>query len=121
MAGENDFVYCDPPYIGRHVDYYDSWDEKSELALHQALVGSKAKFMLSTWDHNDYRENEYIKSVWYDCRKITREHYYHVGAKEKNRNPVIEALLTNYTMTGRQNKLLLDNKQITIFDMSANM
>ena len=20
-----DFIYCDPPYIGRHVDYYDNW------------------------------------------------------------------------------------------------
>lgn len=99
MADENDFIYCDPPYIGRHVDYYDSWDEKSELALHKALIGSKAKFMVSTWDHNDYRENEYIQSVWQDCKKITREHFYHVGAKETNRNPVTEALLTNYTAT----------------------
>ena len=24
------FIYCDPPYIDRHVDYYDSWDESSE-------------------------------------------------------------------------------------------
>lgn len=27
------FIYCDPPYIGRHVDYYDSWDEQSEINL----------------------------------------------------------------------------------------
>lgn len=100
MARKNDFIYCDPPYIGRHVDYYDSWDEKSELALHKALIESKTKFMLSTWDHNAYRENEYIKSVWHDCKKITHEHFYHVGAKETNRKPVVEALLTNYTITG---------------------
>lgn len=98
MAGVNDFIYCDPPYIGRHVDYYDSWDEQSEIALHEALVKSDAKFMLSTWDHNDYRENEYITAVWNDCEKITREHFYHVGAKEINRNPMIEALLTNYVV-----------------------
>lgn len=100
MAGENDFIYCDPPYIGRHVDYYDSWDEASEFALHKALTESKAKFMLSTWDHNDYRENPYIASVWHDCEKVTREHFYHVGAKETNRNPVVEALLTNYAIPG---------------------
>lgn len=98
MAAANDFIYCDPPYIGRHVDYYDSWDEQSEFALHQALVESGAKFMLSTWDHNDYRENKYIEMVWSDCQKIMREHFYHVGAKEINRNPMIEALLTNYTV-----------------------
>lgn len=121
MAGENDFVYCDPPYIGRHVDYYDSWDEKSELALHKVLIESKSKFMLSTWDHNDYRENDYIQSVWYDCKKITHEHFYHVGAKETNRNSVTEALLTNYTVTGQQNKLLLENEQMTLFDTPANL
>lgn len=109
MAGAKDFIYCDPPYIGRHVDYYDSWDEQSELALHEALIRSKAKFMLSTWDHNDYRENPYILSIWHKCEKITREHFYHVGAKEKNRNPVIEALLTNYKVTGEQDKRLSEN------------
>lgn len=121
MAGKNDFIYCDPPYIGRHVDYYDRWDEESELALHQALIESKAKFMLSTWDHNEYRENEYINSVWNDCKKITREHFYHVGAKETNRKPVFEALLTNYTITWKQNKLLYENKQISLFDASAKI
>lgn len=98
MARTNDFIYCDPPYIGRHVDYYDSWDENLEQALHSALIRSGSKFMLSTWDHNDYRENKYIQLVWSDCEKITQEHFYHVGAKEKNRNPVTEALLTNYTL-----------------------
>lgn len=119
MAGTNDFIYCDPPYIGRHVDYYDSWDEQSEFALHKALVESGAKFMLSTWDHNDFRENEYIAIVWSDCEKITREHFYHVGAKEANRNPVIEALLTNYTITEEQNTLLKENEQLTIFGMAT--
>ena len=27
---------------------------------------------------------------------LTREHFYHVGGKEKNRNPVVEALIVNY-------------------------
>lgn len=95
-AGSRDFIYCDPPYIGRHVDYYDSWDEESETALHCALTRSGARFMLSTWHHNAYRMNEYIERVWGDCRIVTREHFYHVGAKEKNRNAVTEALLMNY-------------------------
>lgn len=105
MAGTNDFIYCDPPYIGRHVDYYDSWNEHLELTLHKSLGKSGAKFMLSTWDHNDYRENEYILSVWSDCEKITWEHFYHIGAKETNRNPVVEALLTNYSVVGQHDLL----------------
>lgn len=87
MAGEQSFIYCDPPYIGRHVDYYDSWDEASELALCEALRSSRVDFMLSTWDHNAYRENAYIAQVWDFCRKITREHFYHVGGREENRRP----------------------------------
>lgn len=108
MAEKCDFIYCDPPYIGRHVDYYDSWDEESELALRNALVQSGAKFMVSTWDHNDYRRNEYIDRVWDSCHKITREHFYHVGAKEENRNPMIEALLTNYEISDNMNELLVE-------------
>ena len=45
-ATHSDFIYCDPPYIGRHVDYYDSWDEELEVALHCALVKSQSNFML---------------------------------------------------------------------------
>lgn len=116
MVTQHDFIYCDPPYIGRHVDYYDSWDEESEIALHKVLIESGAKFMLSTWDHNDYRTNAYIQTVWSDCQKITQEHFYHVGAKETNRNPVVEALLTNYAVTGMQNKLLSRDSQISLFD-----
>lgn len=114
VSSNNDFIYCDPPYIGRHVDYYDSWDEKSELLLCDFLKKSNTKFMLSTWDRNSYRKNEYIDSIWGFCNKITKEHFYHVGAKESNRNPMIEALLTNYKITGKNNILLHVNEQLSI-------
>jgi len=96
MADKNSFVYCDPPYIGRHVDYYDSWDEEQEQRLREHLFRSKARFMLSSWDSNRHRVNPYIDSIWGECQKITKEHYYFVGASEKNRNAITEALLTNY-------------------------
>lgn len=57
-ASMNSFIYCDPPYIGRHVDYYDSWDEEKEWKLYTILKQTNALFMLSTWDHNDFRSNE---------------------------------------------------------------
>lgn len=95
-ATETDFIYCDPPYIGRHVDYYDSWDVEHEIILRDELFLSGAKFMLSTWDENKYRKNEYIDTIWKGCYKFNQEHFYYVGAKEENRNSMVEALLMNY-------------------------
>jgi DNA adenine methylase len=91
----NDLVYSDPPYIGRHVDYFDSWSEEEEKTLNHYLVDSNAKFILSTWLSNKYRTNEYVFSIWKDCTISTKEHFYHVGGKETNRNAVYEALLSN--------------------------
>jgi len=90
-----DLVYSDPPYIGRHVDYFDSWVEEEEMLLKNGLVSSNAKFILSTWLSNKYRTNEYVFSIWKDCFISTKEHFYHVGGKEINRNAVYEAILSN--------------------------
>lgn len=89
-------AYCDPPYIGRHVDYFDSWSEAEEETLHMLLTASSARFIMSTWLENKYRTNDYVFSTWGDCSIVTKKHFYHVGAKEMNRNAVIEALLTNF-------------------------
>jgi DNA adenine methylase len=95
-ASSADMIYCDPPYIDRHVDYYSGWDESHETSLYKALSDFEGKFILSTWHHNDYRENEYIKTLWRRFNILTREHFYHVGGKEENRNPVVEALVVNF-------------------------
>jgi len=91
----SDFVYSDPPYIGRHVDYFDSWSEDEEIRLNKGLINSNCKFILSTWLSNKYRTNDYVFTVWKDCYVATKEHFYHVGGKETNRNAVYEALLSN--------------------------
>lgn len=91
----SDFVYSDPPYIGRHVDYFDSWTEDEEITLNNGLINSKCSFILSTWLSNKYRTNDYVFSIWKDCFVATKEHFYHVGGKETNRNAVYEALLSN--------------------------
>lgn len=93
---ETDIIYCDPPYIDRHADYYNGWSEKNEYDLFNALAKFKGKFILSTWHHNDYRENVYLKELWSDYSILTTEHFYHVGGKEENRKPMIEALITNF-------------------------
>lgn len=97
-----DVIYCDPPYIDRHVDYYNGWDDSNERELFNKLSSFGGRFILSTWHHNDYRENEYVKNMWSEHSVLTREHFYHVGAKEKNRNPVIEALVTNFIAIAKE-------------------
>lgn len=75
QAGSSDIVYCDPPYIDRHVDYYNGWNEGSERELYQALTHLKSKFILSTWHHNDFRKNEYVESLWSNFNVLTKEHF----------------------------------------------
>jgi DNA adenine methylase len=95
-ASQGDFIYCDPPYIGRHVDYYNSWGEQEEQKLYDLLSATPAKFILSTWHSNRYRSNPALEKYAYRFTVLTREHYYHVGASEANRNPMLEAIILNY-------------------------
>ena len=97
QSGETgDIIYCDPPYIGRHTEYFNGWDENKEFELYRQLSNTESNFILSTWHSNIYRENDYLKTIWKEYNLITREHFYHLGGKEKNRNSMLEALVTNY-------------------------
>lgn len=115
----SDMVYSDPPYIGRHVDYFDSWSEEEEVLLKEGLINSEANFILSTWLSNKYRVNEYVFDVWKDCFVTTKEHFYHVGGKETNRNAVYEALLSNLKLpdsisnSDMKSRIELDESQLT--------
>lgn len=95
-AGEGDLIYCDPPYYGRYVDYYNGWTEQDEEALFDALSRTRAHFILSTWHHNEYRQNEMIERFWGRFNVMTQEHFYHGGGKIENRHPIIEALVFNF-------------------------
>ncbi len=96
LATEFDFIYCDPPYYGRHVDYYNGWTEKDEELLFNLLSQTKAKFVLSTWHHNDWRENDMINKFWNKFNIITKDHFYHNGGSIENRRTVVEALVCNF-------------------------
>ncbi|GAB3976003.1 Dam family site-specific DNA-(adenine-N6)-methyltransferase [Spirosoma terrae] len=96
LAKEGDIIYCDPPYYGRYVDYYNGWDEKDEELLFTLLKETKAKFILSTWHHNDWRENDMVKKFWSEFNIVTKDHFYHSGASIENRKTVVEALVCNF-------------------------
>lgn len=96
-ASFKDVIYCDPPYHGRHADYFNSWEENDEAELAALLKASPAKFILSTWHHNDFRVNESLAKYWDSFHVVTRDHFYHAGPKESNRHPMVEALVMNFT------------------------
>lgn len=96
LATEHDIIYCDPPYYGRHVDYYNGWTEKDEETLFALLSETKARFILSTWHHNDWRENTMIEKFWNKFNIVTRDHFYHNGGNLENRRTVVEALVCNF-------------------------
>ncbi len=110
-----DIIYCDPPYIGRHTEYFNGWDEKKEFELNEQLSNTSSNFILSTWHSNVFRENDYIKTIWKNYNLITREHFYHLGGKEKNRNSMLEALITNYDVNPVEEEPI-KKTQLTLFE-----
>jgi len=58
--------------------------------------GIKTK-LVSTWHSNRYRANPALEKYRDGFLVLTREHFYHVGASEENRNPMLEAIVLNYT------------------------
>ena len=120
-AKKEDFVYCDPPYIGRHVDYYDSWDEESEESLLEALESAGSRFMLSTWHSNEHRENQFLQTLWKGFEIVTQEHFYHVGAHIENRKPMIEALVTNYVTSCKREDYHRSEEQLMLFEKARGV
>lgn len=88
-----DFVYADPPYYGRHTDYFTAWGEDDAHALLMRLRDSPAGFALSTWKQNKYRSNPHLEGDMTGLTIKTKSHFYHVGATEALRNEMEEALV----------------------------
>jgi DNA adenine methylase len=97
-AEPGDLIYADPPYAGRHVDYYNSWCDGDEAELANILKSLPCEFILSTWHSNEFRTNKLVEQNWREPQfhVLLREHFYHVGSTESLRHPMIEALITNF-------------------------
>jgi DNA adenine methylase len=95
---QDDLVYADPPYAGRHVDYFNSWSDADEEDLGNLLINLPCSFVLSTWHSNEFRTNLAIEQKWLgeSFHLFKKEHFYHVGSSEDLRHPMIEALITNF-------------------------
>lgn len=112
-AEAGDIIYCDPPYYGRYVDYYNGWTEQDEHELYEALLRTPAKFILSTWHHNDFRPNEMIRRYWDRFNITTKDHFYHNGGSIENRHSVVEALVFNFDLHEKQQ--IKEVKQLELF------
>ena len=100
----NDFVYCDPPYLISCASYneQDGWNkdcEKDLLNLLDSLNNKGIKFALSNVLENKGKSNDILKD-W--CKKYNTIHLnntygncnYH--AKDKSNNGTDEVLIINY-------------------------
>lgn len=96
-AKDNDLVYLDPPYSGRHTNYYNVWNDNETLKLHNYLYDFKnVKFMYSTWLKDNKRINDYVYNYFSNYNFIEIEHFYSVGSYVNYRNNITEVLILNY-------------------------
>lgn len=89
----DDFVYLDPPYIGRHTDYYEQWSEENAVELARVVQALPCGFAMSMWKENKYRLNPHLGQYWSGTIERTFKHFYHVGSTENLRNSMEEALV----------------------------
>ena len=92
-ARSGDMIYCDPPYIGRHTDYYNDFTRGEADELAAALIGSPAGFAMSMWLENEYRRNDYVDRWFAEFPRGAMSHFYHVGPTENLRNAMTEAVI----------------------------
>ena len=91
-ATEDDYIYLDPPYIGRDTSYVGEWPEEEAIQLAEYAHNTPANVCLSMWKENKFRRNDHLFEYWSDFKWHEQEHFYHIGAKESNRHPMIEVL-----------------------------
>jgi DNA adenine methylase len=92
-----DFVYLDPPYVGRHTNYFADWNEEEAEALAGATHELPSQYGLSMWLENKHRRNEHLDEHWTHCEWHSVDHFYHVGASTKNRSAMTEVLALSRT------------------------
>lgn len=99
-AKQGDLIYCDPPYVARHTDYYNSFSDEEGVELADALKSSPADFAMSMWLENKYRRNNYVDECFENHEIKTISHFYHVGSRESLRNEMVEALILSDGVAG---------------------
>jgi DNA adenine methylase len=118
---QEDFVYLDPPYIGRHTDYFNVWNEEEAQELAAVALNLSGGFALSMWLENRHRRNDHLDEYWSNCDMRMHRHFYHVGSKENYRNEMQEALVIKpgFSVVSDEtysNRDPLESKQLALFE-----
>lgn len=98
---ENDFVYCDPPYLISEATYNKGWVEKDELNLFEfldKLHSKNVKFALSNVLKNKEQENLLLQN-WaksYNVYYLDMDYSNCNYQRKNNGKKDIEVLITNY-------------------------
>lgn len=93
LCDQQDFVYLDPPYFGRHTNYTDYWSEQDMLELIHAIHSLRPGYALSLWKSNIYRTNPLIKEYFSGDTVRVFSHDYFVGSTMNLRHKMEEALI----------------------------
>lgn len=101
------FLYCDPPYFSSEYIYNCVFTWEDHLRLHDVLLGSKSKFLLSYNDCPEIREL-YDGCLFFDFRRIHSMVQKYEAGKE-----FPELLIANYDLYERQRE---KGNQLTLFD-----
>lgn len=116
-VSEGDFSYLDPPYIGRHTDYFGKWSEQDAVDLAHAARDLPGGMALSMWKQNKYRGNAHLAEYWRWAEELTQEHFYHVGARESLRNSMEEALMITPGYVACESTQI---EQLTMFELQQS-
>jgi DNA adenine methylase len=92
-ATASDFIYCDPPYVGRNTGYYNSWDGAEAAGLASAVRRVAGGFAVSMWMENRHRRNAHVAESWDGLRYRSFAHFYHVGPSQTLRSSMDEILI----------------------------
>ena len=94
-AQPRDFMYLDPPYVGRHTDYYNNWSDNEADELAEIVKGLPCTWSYSMWMENRYRTNDHLEKHFESYDVLPINHFYHVGPTEALRNAMTEALIVS--------------------------
>jgi DNA adenine methylase len=91
--GADDFVYTDPPYAGRHTQYYRGWGETDAAELAGSLRSLPGSWALSDWASDAAGPNPRLALLYPGHTVIEQEHRYVIGANGNSRGRMTEALI----------------------------